>query len=105
MVNGLDSLAVTKIDVLDAFAEIPFCVDYKYKGSVLTEYPADAAVLAAIQPVYKTLGGWQTSLAGLKDWCALPTAAQDYLKFLSDYLGLPISMVSTGPARTETIHL
>jgi len=105
MINGLDSIAITKIDVLDAFAEIPVCVDYKYKGSILKEFPADAAILANIEPVYKNFKGWQTSLAGLKEWSGLPAAAQDYLKFLSDYLGVNISMISTGPGRDETIHL
>ena len=64
-----------------------------------------AATLASVEPVYKILGGWQTSLAGVKEWSNLPPAAQDYLKFLSDYLGVAISMVSTGPGRDETIHL
>jgi adenylosuccinate synthase len=105
MINGLDSITITKIDVLDAFAEIPVCVEYRYKGSVLKEYPADPAVLANIQPVYKNFKGWQASLAGLKEWAALPAAAQDYLKFLSDYLGVQISMISTGANRDETIHL
>jgi adenylosuccinate synthase len=105
MINGLDSIVITKIDVLDAFAEIPFCVDYKYKGSVLKEFPADSAVLAKIEPVYKNIRGWQTSVVGMKSWSALPTAAQDYLKFLSDYLDVPISMVSTGPEREQTIHV
>jgi adenylosuccinate synthase len=104
MVNGLDSVAVTKIDVLDAFAEIPFCLDYKYKGSVLKEFPADTAVLGNVEPVYKTLPGWQSPIAGVREWSALPAAAQDYLKFLADYLGVPVSMVSTGPGREETIH-
>jgi adenylosuccinate synthase len=105
MINGLDSIAITKIDVLDAFAEIPLCLEYKYKGSVLKEFPADCAILAKIEPVYKNLKGWQVPLAGVKEWSALPVAAQDYLKFLSDYLGVKISMVSTGPSRDETIHL
>jgi len=105
MINGLDSITITKIDVLDTFAEIPVCVDYTYKGSVLKEYPADVAVLANIEPVYKNLKGWQTSLAGVKEWSALPAAAQDYLKFLSDYLGVHVSMISTGANREETIHL
>lgn len=104
MVNALDSIVVTKIDVLDTFAEIPFCVDYKYKGSALKEFPADAAILARVEPVYKNFPGWQTPLSGVKEWSQLPAAAQDYLHFLSDYLGAPISMVSTGPARDETIH-
>ena len=105
LVNALDSIAVTKIDVLDEFAEIPFCVDYKYKGSVLKDFPADAAILSNLEPVYRNLRGWQTSLAGVREWSKLPTAAQDYLKFLSDYLAVPISIVSTGPGREETIHL
>ena len=104
MVNALDSVVITKIDVLDTFAEIPFCVDYKYKGSILKEFPADAAILANIEPVYKNLPGWQTFTAGTRDWSKLPAAAQDYLKFLSNYLGVPLHLVSTGPARDETIH-
>jgi len=105
MVNALDSIVVTKIDVLDTFSQVPFCVDYKYKGTALQHFPADAATLASVEPVYKILGGWQTSLAGVKEWSNLPPAAQDYLKFLSDYLGVAVSMVSTGPGRDETIHL
>jgi adenylosuccinate synthase len=105
MINALDAVVVTKIDVLDTFAEIPFCVDYKYKGSVLKEFPADTAILSQVAPVYTTLRGWQTSIAAMKEWSKLPSAAQDYLKFLSDYLETPISMVSTGPSRDETIPL
>jgi adenylosuccinate synthase len=104
MINALDSIVITKIDVLDAFADIPFCVDYKYKGSVLKEFPADTAILANIEPVYKTIRGWKQSLAGKQEWSDLPALAQDYLKFLSDYLEIPISMISTGPSRDETIR-
>ena len=104
MINGLDSVVVTKIDVLDAFAEIPFCLDYKYKGSVLKEFPADIATLGSLEPVYRNLPGWQTPVAGITEWSGLPSAAQDYLKFLADYLGVPVSIVSTGPGRDETIY-
>jgi adenylosuccinate synthase len=97
MINGLDSIVITKIDVLDTFDEIPFCLEYKYKGSVLREFPADAAVLAKVEPVYKTIRGWKQSLAGKTNWSDLPALSQDYLKFLSDYLETPISMISTGP--------
>jgi len=105
MINALDSVVVTKIDVLDAFDEIPFCVEYKYKGSILKEFPADATILGEVQPVYKNLPGWKQSLAGVKEWPDLPSIAQDYTKFVSDYLGVPISMVSTGPGRDETIRM
>jgi adenylosuccinate synthase len=105
MINALDSIAITKIDVLDSFDEIRFCKEYKYKGSVLKEFPADISILSAVEPAYTTIPGWKKSLAGIKEWSDLPTTAQDYLKFLSDYLGIPVSMVSTGPSRDETIHL
>jgi adenylosuccinate synthase len=105
MINGLDSVVVTKLDVLDSFTDIPFCVEYKYKGSVLKEFPADVETLAKVEPVYRNLRGWRTSISGFRDASKLPTAARDYLKFLSDYIGVPIGMVSTGPDRDETIHL
>jgi adenylosuccinate synthase len=105
MINALDSIVITKIDVLDTFEEIPFCVEYKYKGSPLKEFPADISILTNVEPVYKSIRGWKQSLAGKKEWSELPTLAQDYLKFLSDFLEIPVSMVSTGPGRDETIHL
>jgi adenylosuccinate synthase len=105
MINALDSIVITKIDVLDTFDEIPVCIEYKYKGSVLKEFPADAAILAKVEPGYKIVRGWKKSLAGRTEWRELPAVAQDYLKFLSDYLGTPISIVSTGPGRDEAIHL
>jgi len=104
MINAPDSIVVTKIDVLGQLAEIPFCVDYKYKGSILREFPAAADLLGQVEPVYQNLRGWQTPISGIKEWERLPGAAQDYLKFLSDYLGAPIGMVSTGAERDETIR-
>jgi adenylosuccinate synthase len=104
-INGLDGLVVTKLDVLDDLAEIPFCSGYKYRNSVVEEYPAESDVLAQVEPVYTTLRGWQASTAGVRDWKALPPLAQDYLKFLSDHMQVPLEMVSTGPGRDETIHL
>jgi adenylosuccinate synthase len=105
MINGPDLAVVTKLDVLDHFAEIPFCTDYKYKGSVLREFPAAVEVLEKVEPVYRNMPGWQTSIAGMRDWNQLPAKAQDYLKFLSDYLGVEIGMISTGPGRDETIQM
>jgi len=105
MINALDAVVVTKVDVLDSFAEIPFCVGYTYKGSPLDEFPPDAEVLAKVEPVLKTFPGWQSSTAGLRDWNKLPAQTQDYLKFLSDYLAVPLGMISTGPGREETIHM
>jgi adenylosuccinate synthase len=104
-INALDSVAVTKLDVLDAMPEIPFCVAYKYKGSVVKDFPADVEILAKVEPEYRSLPGWKTSTVGIREWSALPRAAQDYLKFLADYVEAPVSMVSTGPERSETIRM
>ena len=105
MINSADALAVTKLDVLDTFAEIPFCVEYKYKGSALKEFPCDIDLLGKVEPVYRNLKGWHTTTAGIREWSKLPTLAQDYLKFLSDYVNTPIRMVSTGSDREDTIQL
>jgi adenylosuccinate synthase len=105
MINALDSLVVTKIDVLDSLPEIPFCVGYKFKGSTLDEFPADAQVLGQVEPVYETLPGWQASTAGVREWSQLPGPARDYLSYLSNYLQVPLGIVSTGPSREETIRL
>jgi adenylosuccinate synthase len=104
-INGLDSLAVTKLDVLDTFAEIDFCVGYNYKGSPLNEFPADAGTLAQIVPQYRTFKGWQTSTSGTREWNDLPQTAKDYLKFLSDFVETRIAMVSTGAERADTIFI
>ena len=105
MINDMDELAVTKIDVLDTFDEIPVCVGYKYKGSPIYEFPAACDVLEQVEPIYKNLRGWSKPIAGMKEWSDLPAEAQDYLKFLSDFLERPISIVSTGPDRSETIRI
>ena len=68
-------------------------------------FPAEVEVLEKVEAVYRKLPGWQSSIAGIREWKQLPIKAQDYLKFLSDYLGVEIGMVSTGPGRDETIRL
>jgi adenylosuccinate synthase len=99
MINGIDSLVVTKLDVFDGRPEIQICTGYKYKGAPLTEMPAEVEVLAQVTPEYKTLPGWQTDTFGIRDEKKLPAAARDYLRFISEELG----MISTGPDRDATI--
>ena len=105
MLNDMDAIAVTKIDVLDECAEIPVCVGYSYKGSPLNEFPPDTAVLDRVEPVYKNLPGWKSPTAGTKEWSELPEKAQDYLKFISELMDSPLRMVSTGPERDEIVRL
>ena len=103
MINGITSLVVTKLDVFDTQPEIQVCTGYGYKGSLLTEMPAECEVLARVEPQYKTLPGWKSSTYGVKNGDGLPPAARDYLKFISDALGVEIGMISTGPERDATI--
>jgi len=101
--NGLSSLVVTKLDVLDELTEIPVCVGYGYKGTPVEGMPPEADVLGAVEPIYETRPGWRSSTRGLDDYERLPQAARDYLKFVSDRLQVEIGIVSTGPERRETI--
>jgi adenylosuccinate synthase len=103
MINGINSLVVTKLDVFDTQREIQVCIGYRYKGKVLREMPAEVGVFAAIEPEYRSVGGWQGATAGVRDENKLPQAARHYLKFLGDHLGVEVGMISTGPERDATI--
>jgi adenylosuccinate synthase len=103
MLNGIDSLVVTKLDVFDAQAEIQVCTGYRYKGAILNEMPCDVETLAKIEPEYKTLRGWGQPTPGIRDVKDLPIAARDYLNFITDTLEVEIGMISTGPERDATI--
>jgi len=103
MLNGIDSLVVTKLDVFDEQPEITVCVGYRHKGRPITEMPPDVETLAQIEPEYRTLPGWKKPTPGVRDVRDLPTAARDYLNFISDQLGVEIGMISTGPERDATI--
>jgi len=103
MLNGIDSLVVTKLDVFDEQPEIKVCVGYRHKGQAVKEMPPDVETLAQIEPEYKTLPGWKKPTPGIRDVRDLPTAARDYLNFISDQLEVEIGMISTGPERDATI--
>jgi adenylosuccinate synthase len=102
-VNGFDTLALTKLDVLDEQAEVKICTGYRCEGETLTEFPADLTRLEGGEPVYETLPGWQTSTAGVRDFALLPAAARRYVERVSELCGCEIGIVSTGPERTATI--
>jgi adenylosuccinate synthase len=101
--NGVDSVAMTKLDVLDGFAEIPICVGYRHRGELLERFPADLRALTDAKPEYKVMPGWRRTTVGILDHGSLPQQARDYIAFVEDQLGAPISLVSTGPRREETI--
>ena len=105
--NGLSGLCITKLDVLDGLTEVKICTGYKNAasadGPICDLLPFGAEDVAQCQPIFETLPGWTGTTAGVKNWDELPVNAQRYLMRMSDLVGTPISMVSTGPDRVETI--
>jgi adenylosuccinate synthase len=102
-INGMDCMAITKLDVLDEFDEIQVCVAYEINGKHTTDFPDSARDFAKCVPVYKTLPGWKQNTANCRSLEDLPKAALEYLKFLADLMEVPISIVSLGPSRDQTI--
>ena len=103
--NGFDSIALTKLDVLDTLDEIKVCVGYEVNGNRIDTFPAVSHDLRLIKPVYKTLEGWQADTVGTTEFDKLPPNAQTYVRFLSDQIGVEIGLISTGPERDQTILL
>jgi adenylosuccinate synthase len=104
MINGLDEIALTKLDVLDDLEEIPVCTGYELPdGRVVRDFPRHEAIAGRVQPKLETLKGWRSDTVGIREFDKLPPAARDYVQFIEDQLATPISIVSTGPRREETI--
>ena len=103
MINGMDSLVITKLDVFDTQREIQVCTGYSYKGTPMREMPPSVEELERVTPLYKTLPGWCQPTYGIREAGQLPKAAVDYLRFISESLEAEIGMISTGPERDATI--
>ncbi len=104
-INGFDSIAITKLDVLSSFDEIKVCTDYKIRNITLDYFPVDSETLSIVEPNYVTFGGWKTNITGINKYSDIPVEAKEYLKFIEDYLGIKIKIISTGSERSETILL
>lgn len=102
-INGLDSVAITRLDILDELDKLKICVAYKYNGEILEDYPADLDILSKAEPVYEEFDGWKTSTTNIREYDKLPENAKKYLKRLSEVIDTEISIVSVGAGRDETI--
>lgn len=102
-INGIDCLAITKLDVLDELESIQVCVAYEIDGQRCEEFPRNARLFAKVRPIYKTLPGWKQSTADCRKLEDLPRQALDYLKFLAELMEVPIAIVSLGASRDQTI--
>jgi len=102
-INGLDGLALTKLDVLDGLERIDICTAYRCGDRTLTEFPSDVAQLAQCEPVYESMPGWTTPTAGVRDFDRLPASARNYIARLEEVSGVRAAIVSTGSERDDTI--
>lgn len=102
-INGYTSLNITKLDVLDTFKEVKVAVGYKYKGKLLKSFPECLHVLGNVEVEYKTFPGWEQDITSIKTYDELPENAKTYLKFIEDFLNVPIEWVGTGPARESML--
>lgn len=104
-INGINDLAVTKLDVLDDMPELKICVAYRCGGKTYHSVPTNFEILRRCKPVYETYKGWQCSTKQIRRYKDLPRNARIYLEAISRYTGAPISIVSVGPRRDETIFV
>jgi adenylosuccinate synthase len=105
MINGIEWLVVTKMDVLDHLAEIPVCVGYKINGKKTAEIPAQISGYDKIECVYEKLPGWKKPTSGISEYDKLPQKAKDYLGFIARETGTKVGVVSTGPDREQTMYV
>ncbi|MBA4013333.1 MAG: adenylosuccinate synthase [Phenylobacterium sp.] len=101
--NGIDGIALTKLDVLDGLPKLKICVGYKLNGEVLDYLPAGLKSQSALEPVYEEMDGWSESTAGATSWKDLPANAVKYVRRVEELIGAPAAMVSTSPQRDDTI--
>jgi adenylosuccinate synthase len=105
MINTCTELAITKLDVLSPLPEIRVCVAYEADGQRYDHVPYHQTVLHHVQPVYETLPGWQSDISGVTHFDDLPAAARDYVKFVESLAEVPVTMVSVGPDRAQSLTL
>jgi adenylosuccinate synthase len=103
IVGGVDGIALTKLDVLDGFAEIKICTAYRRGSEILDYMPAGASAQAEIEPVYETAEGWRESTRGARSWADLPATAIKYIVRLEELIGAPVALLSTSPERADTV--
>ena len=102
MVNGIDSVAITKLDVLSDFDEIKVCTGYTIDGKLIRSFPTDVERLSFAVPVYETLQGWKTDITNCLSYNELPQLTKEYLTYISEKAGINVNIISVGPKRKQT---
>lgn len=101
-INYVDEIAITKLDVLDGLKKVKLCKIYECDGEEIDNFPSSLPILSRCKPVYEEMDGWEKT-EGIKNYDELPEQAKDYLNAISEWLDVPINIISTGPSREETI--
>ena len=105
MINGIDTVAITKLDVLSHFEKIKVCIGYEIKGKRLKSFPSDVEKLNNVTPIYKTLDGWMEDICECKSFNGLPKKTKEYLEFISNQANIKIEIISVGPKRKQTFSM
>jgi len=105
MINGINEVAITKLDVLSDFSKIKVCTGYKQNGKILKSFPTDFERLKTVIPVYETLEGWNKDISFCRSYDDLPQQTKDYLNFISKQAGMKIKIISIGPKRSQTFFM
>jgi adenylosuccinate synthase len=103
LTGGIDGLALTKLDILDGFAEIKVCVGYRLDGREIEYLPAGEHAQARVEPIYEVIAGWGEKTAGARSWAELPAQAIKYVRRIEELVGCPVTLLSTSPEREDTI--
>ena len=103
MLNSIDSIALTKLDVLSGLKEVKICTSYKYEGKTYNEIPPHQTIMHKCQPVYKTLRGWKEDISQVKSYMELPEKTRTYIEEIENLVNIPVSMISVGPERNQII--
>lgn len=103
--NGLDYLAITRLDILDQMPKIKMCVGYKIDGEQVKRIPASLKILAKVEPIFEEFDGWMTDISNIRDYDKLPENAKKYLQRISEVSGVELGIISVGPNREQTIVL
>ncbi|MBJ8056322.1 adenylosuccinate synthetase, partial [Bacillus cereus] len=101
-VSGITDLSLNSIDVLTGIEKLKICVAYKLNGEITEEFPASLNELAKCEPVYEEMPGWTEDITGVKNLSELPANARHYLERISQLTGIPLSIFSVGPDRSQT---
>jgi adenylosuccinate synthase len=104
-VNGLTELFVTKLDVLSGLDQIRVCAAYRYEGQLFEDLPPHQSIVHKAEPVYEELEGWPDELGAVEWFDDLPPAARKYVERLADLAGVPVRVLSVGPAREQTLEV